>query len=108
MQKYQLSNPHRVWSQERLRSWVSTAYRDESIVVLANREPVRHERSADGTITRRRSVGGLVTALEPLIQACAGVWVAHGAGTADRAMVDGQDCVEVAAGGRPYRLRRVW
>jgi trehalose 6-phosphate synthase len=91
-----------------LRRWVSTAYRDESIVVLANREPVRHDRAADGTITRRRSVGGLVTALEPLIQTCSGVWVAHGAGTADRAVVDGQDSLEVAAGGRPYRLRRVW
>src|SRR5262249_20219415 len=108
MQRYQSSNQHRIWNQERLRNWVSTAYRDESIVVLANREPVRHDRSTDGTITRRRSVGGLVTALEPLIEACAGVWVAHGAGTADRAVVDEQDCVEVAASGRTYRLRRVW
>lgn len=76
-------NPHRMWTEERLRSSPATFFSGESIVVPANREPDRHDRSADGSVGVRRSSGGPVTTLEPLIQACSGVWVAHGSGTAD-------------------------
>src|SRR5262245_947113 len=79
------------WSAERLRSWLATYARGESLVVLANREPCRHECSADGTLLVKRSSGGLVTALEPLITSCSGVWVAHGAGSGDRMAVDRRD-----------------
>src|SRR5262245_8589671 len=96
------------WSAERLRHWVAAAYRGESIVVLANREPVRHDRADDDSIVVTRTGGGLVTALEPLIQACSGVWVAHGAGTADRVVVDGRDGLNVPPANPQYRLRRVW
>jgi trehalose 6-phosphate synthase len=96
------------WGAHDLRAWLATAFRGESIVVLANREPIRHDRAADGSIAVRRSAGGLVTALEPLIQACSGVWVAHGAGTADRLVVDGRDGLDVPPANPPYRLRRVW
>jgi trehalose 6-phosphate synthase len=98
----------RVWNAERLRTWLATFYSGQSIVVLANREPFRHEYAADGGIVVKRSAGGLVTALEPLIQACSGVWVAHGAGTADRDVVDGRDRLDVPPANPRYRLRRVW
>ena len=98
----------RLWNAERLRSWIRTFYGGESIVVLANREPVRHDHAADGRILVTRSASGLVTALEPLICACSGVWVAHGAGTADRAVVDRRDGLDVPPASRSYRLRRVW
>lgn len=91
-----------------MRTWLATFYRGESIVVLANREPFRRDRGPDGDIIVRRSAGGLVTALEPLIQACSGVWVAHGAGTADRVVVDGRDGLDVPPANPLYRLRRVW
>jgi trehalose 6-phosphate synthase len=97
------------WSAEGLRTWLHSACGERSIIVLANREPFRHDVALDGSIVTRRSAGGLVTALEPLIEACSGVWVAHGAGTADRAVVDECDGIEVqSAGQRSYRLRRVW
>jgi trehalose 6-phosphate synthase len=80
----------------------------DRIVVLANREPFRHERTPDGSISITRSASGLVTALEPLVQACSGVWVAHGAGSADRAVVDRRDGVGVPPASPQYRLRRVW
>lgn len=101
-------NFHRMWTAERLRAAVATSFRGESIVVLANREPFRHDRAADGSISVTRSTGGLVTALEPLIQACSGIWVAHGAGTADRVVVDRRDGVNVPPANPLYRLRRVW
>ena len=96
------------WTAERLRSWVAKRYGGESMVVLANREPFRHDRAADGGIVVNRTAGGLVTALEPLIHACSGVWVAHGAGTADRAVVDEHDGIDVPLSQGRYRLRRVW
>ena len=78
------------------------------IVVLANREPIRHDRAADGRIVVRRTASGLVTALEPLIESCSGVWVAHGAGTADDVVVDWRDGLDVPPANPLYRLRRVW
>jgi len=97
-----------IWTAERLQRSLETLFDGESIVVLANREPFSHERGLGGNIVVRRSAGGLVTALEPLIRACSGVWVAHGAGTADRAVVDWRDGLEVPFGSPTYRLRRVW
>ena len=97
-----------VWSAERLRSRLARLYGGESLVVLANREPFTHDRLPDGSIVVRRSAGGLVTALEPLVHACSRVWVAHGAGTADRAVVDGRDGLDVPSANPLYRLRRVW
>jgi trehalose 6-phosphate synthase len=87
--------------------WLRAFDASGPIVVLANREPVRHDRGDDGIVCKRSS-GGLVTALEPVIQACSGVWVAHGAGTADRLVVDRWDRVEVPPTNPQYRLRRVW
>jgi trehalose 6-phosphate synthase len=101
-------NPGRMWTAERLRTALATSFRGESIVVLANREPFRHDRAADGGVSVRRSTGGLVTALEPLLQACSGVWVAHGSGTADRCVVDRRNRLNVPPTNPSYRLRRVW
>jgi trehalose 6-phosphate synthase len=78
------------------------------IVVLANREPFQHDYLPDGGITVRHSTSGLVTAVEPLVRACSGVWVAHGTGTADRVVVDRRDGLDVPPANPSYRLRRVW
>jgi trehalose 6-phosphate synthase len=108
MLKPRALNARPVWNAERLRRWITTRYAGESIVVLANREPLRHDRAPDGSVVVKRSAGGLVTALEPLVRACSGVWVAHGAGTADRAVVDRRDGLNVPPANPQYRLRRVW
>jgi trehalose 6-phosphate synthase len=52
----------------------------ERVVILANREPYIHERSAKG-VEVLHPASGLVTALEPVMRACSGVWVAHGSGS---------------------------
>jgi len=101
-------NPGPLWNLDRFRAWLRGAYRGESIVVLANRQPFQHDRARDGHVVVRRCGGGLVTALEPVIQASSGVWVAHGAGAADRDMVDAHDGVNVPPANPLYRLRRVW
>jgi trehalose 6-phosphate synthase len=101
-------NGRSFWSAEKLRAWIANVYAGESIVVLANREPFRHDVASNGKIVVRRSTGGLVTALEPLMEACSGLWVAHGSGTADRSVIDDHDGLDVPPAKPSYRLRRVW
>jgi trehalose 6-phosphate synthase len=99
-------NPCGIWTEERLHTWVNAFLGDARIVVVSNRPPFTHERLADGSVIERRSAGGLVTALEPIVRACSGVWVAQGADGAERAAVDRRDG-DAGRDGRPYRLRRV-
>ena len=52
------------------------SHRDESdFVVVANRLPVDLEEQPDGSRVWRRSPGGLVTALEPVLRSRNGTWV---------------------------------
>jgi trehalose 6-phosphate synthase len=75
---------------------------------VANREPYIHERTPAGEIALFHPASGLVTALEPVMRACSGVWVAHGSGSADREVVDRRDRVGVPRESPAYQLRRVW
>ncbi|HEX9053056.1 MAG TPA: trehalose-6-phosphate synthase [Anaeromyxobacter sp.] len=96
------------WSRERLHRTVAETVGSEGLIVVANREPYLHERDADGRIHVRHPASGLVTALEPVMRACGGVWIAQGSGSADRAVVDGNDRVRVPPGEESYAIRRVW
>jgi trehalose 6-phosphate synthase len=58
--------------------------RGEKVIVVANREPYIHEREPDGTVRILHPASGLVTALEPIMRACSGMWGAHGSGSANR------------------------
>lgn len=90
------------------RASLQTVGRGQQIIVLANREPYSHERDEQGRVTVRHAASGLVHAVEPLLAQCGGVWVAHGSGSADRAVVDETDGVNVPPDKPTYRLRRVW
>ena len=96
------------WSPERLRAALRQHLHGERVVILANREPYIHDRGADGSIRVLHPASGLVTALEPVMRACSGVWVAHGGGSADRETVDAKDHLLVPPGEESYQLRRVW
>ena len=95
------------WTAERLRSALIRNLQGERLVILSNREPYIHERTPEG-IRVQHPASGVVTALEPLMRACSGVWVAHGSGSADRATVDRDDHVAVPPGEESYVVRRVW
>jgi trehalose 6-phosphate synthase len=94
-----------------LRSLIHERLGDAQVVVVSNREPYIHSHAGD-EIVCQVPAGGLVTALDPVMRACGGTWVAHGAGDADRAVVDDRDRVLVppdgATGRDQYRLKRVW
>jgi trehalose 6-phosphate synthase len=95
------------WSPEALRTILHNDLRGEDVLVVSNREPYIHARRGD-RIEVSRPASGLVTALEPVMRACSGAWIAHGSGTADRDVVDASDHVMVPPGKPAYSLRRVW
>jgi len=96
------------WTPQRLKYTLSRHLHGEKVVILANREPYIHSRGADGKITLSHPASGLVTALEPVMRACSGTWVAHGSGSADRETADAQGRIKVPPGEGAYTLRRVW
>ncbi len=97
-----------LWTAERLKQTLNRHLNGEKIVILANREPYIHHYTADRRIEVQHPASGLVTALEPVMIACSGVWIAHGSGDADRETVDRYDRVRVPPGEGSYQLRRVW
>jgi trehalose 6-phosphate synthase len=96
------------WTPQRLRAAVEEQLGDEGLVVVANREPYIHEYLPDGSVEVVHPASGLVSALEPVMRACAGVWIAHGSGSADRETVDQRSRLWVPPDEKSYRLRRVW
>ena len=92
----------------RSRASLEISHGRERVIVLANRAPFTHERTGDGGVSLKRSASGLVTALEPLIGDCSGIWVAHGAGNADTACADDRGGLDVPPANPQYRLRYVW
>jgi trehalose 6-phosphate synthase len=78
------------------------------IIVLSNREPYQHQRGPDGRLRVVRGSSGVVNAVEPLLLAHGGVWVAAGDGEVDREVAINADGVEVPPADPRYRLRRVW
>jgi len=97
-----------LWTAERLKQTLNRHLHGEKIVILANREPYIHQYTAEGRIEVQHPASGLVTALEPVMIACSGVWIAHGSGDADRETVDRHDHVQVPPGEESYHIRRVW
>jgi trehalose-6-phosphate synthase/uncharacterized membrane protein affecting hemolysin expression len=95
------------WSPESLKRLLYQQLFGERIIVVSNREPYIHLKKG-GDIEVIRPASGLVTAVEPVMRACSGTWIAHGGGTADRETVDRHDRVLVPPKSPDYTLRRVW
>ena len=99
--------PEAHWTAERLRALLRSQLRGDQVIVVSNREPYIHER-LDGRIVVKRPASGLVTAVEPVMRACSGTWIAHGSGDADRDVVGSGDRIAVPPGHQEYWLRRIW
>jgi trehalose 6-phosphate synthase len=96
-----------VWTEERLAQFARARLGERPLVVVSNREPVSH-------IWRNRRVvtltpaSGVVTAMEPVMRACGGVWIAHASGDADREVVDERGMVKLPPESPRYSLKRLW
>jgi trehalose 6-phosphate synthase len=106
--EHQLRDDERLtWTPETLRGILDRELRGAEVIVVSNREPFIHERER-GRIVIQRPASGLVTAMEPIMRACSGTWIAHGSGSADRDVVDAADRVAAPVDEPGYRLRRLW
>ncbi len=96
-----------LWTAERLAVHIRNQAGSSKIFVVSNREPYMHVRQGRETVCVVPP-SGLVTALEPVLRACDGVWVASGSGDADASTVDEFDRLRVPPDDPRYTLRRVW
>lgn len=95
------------WSSGALKEILHDELRGDEILIVSNREPYIHVKRND-KIEIQVPASGLVTALEPIMRACSGTWIAHGSGNADREVVDKNDRVKVPPDNPSYQIRRVW
>jgi trehalose 6-phosphate synthase len=95
------------WTPVRLKEQVHTLLQERPLFVISNREPYMHEKKGK-KIECLVPASGLVTALEPVLKACGGTWIAHGSGDADREVVDAQSKISVPPEEPQYVLKRVW
>ena len=98
-----------LWTAERLRVSVRSKLKEKPLFVVSNREPYMHVfNEKDKSINVIVPASGVVTALEPVLLACNGTWIANGSGNADREVVDVHDRLRVPPDHPSYTLRRVW
>jgi trehalose 6-phosphate synthase len=95
------------WSPKNLHRLLVEELPGTEVMVVSNREPYIHNRS-DSSIALQTPASGLVAALEPVMRACGGTWIAHGSGSADRETVDNHGRIRVPPSDPAYTLRRVW
>jgi alpha,alpha-trehalose-phosphate synthase [UDP-forming] len=96
-----------LWTAERLRVFQQATLEDSRLFVVSNREPYEHV-YRNGVVETMVPASGLVTAMEPILRACAGTWIAHGGADADHETVDANDRLRVPPDEPQYMLRRVW
>ena len=102
-----IDGQHVKWNKETLRQIMDAELPGVEVMVVANREPYIHNHGAGG-IEVQTPASGLVSALEPVMRACGGTWIAHGSGSADRETVDADDRVRVPPEAPAYTLKRIW
>ncbi len=95
-----------MWTAERLRVSVQNKLIGP-LFVVSNREPYMHVHDGKN-IKTIVPASGLVTALEPILRACDGTWIASGSGDADHETADEHDHLRVPPDKPEYTLRRVW
>jgi trehalose-6-phosphate synthase len=96
-----------IWTPERLKVEVENLLEKKKMIVVSNREPYMHIHSGK-EIQCIVPASGMITAMEPILKACSGLWIASGTGDADRETVDKNDKVQVPPDDPKYTLKRLW
>ena len=95
------------WTSERLKEFVKASLKNRPIYVVSHREPYEHSKEKKA-VTYSVPASGMVTALEALMEACGGMWIAHGSGNADKETADEGGKIRVPPDEPKYTLKRVW
>jgi len=96
-----------MWTRDSLHDLVKEKLADYDLITVSNREPYVHMRSGKD-IVARIPPSGLTAALDPVMQACGGTWIAFGSGDADKKAVGYNNIVRVPPEDPRYDLKRVW
>jgi trehalose-6-phosphate synthase len=96
-----------IWTPERLKVEVENLLEKKKMIVVSNREPYMHIHEGK-EIKCIVPASGMITAMEPILKACSGLWIAAGTGDADRETVDKFDKVQVPPEEPKYTLKRLW
>ena len=96
-----------MWTEQDIRELVEKKLKDYLLVVVSNRQPYWFN-FKKGRIICQRGAGGVVTALDPIMRACGGIWVAAGLGDADKKVADKEGKLKVPADDPKYLLKLVW
>jgi trehalose 6-phosphate synthase len=97
-----------LWTPQRLRAFVRHKLGGSRLFAISNREPYQHFHDDNGAIRWDVPASGLVTALESVLRACEGTWIAQGTGDADRETADEAGRLRVPPDHPEYSLRRVF
>lgn len=95
------------WTAERLKEFIKDTLKGRTIFMVSNREPYVHTKNG-GKISYYMPASGPVTAIEPVMQACGGIWIANGSGDADQLVVDKNNKIKVPPDEPKYTLKRIW
>ncbi len=95
------------WTPATLKTILHDHLAGDEVLIVSNREPYIHNWK-EQEIDIQVPASGVVTALEPIMRACSGVWIAHGSGSADREVVDRRGHVRVPPDNPAYEIRRIW
>ncbi|MCC6544967.1 MAG: bifunctional alpha,alpha-trehalose-phosphate synthase (UDP-forming)/trehalose-phosphatase [Nitrospirae bacterium] len=90
-----------------LNNIIEENFPDKTLVIVSNREPYIHKKRGD-TVRVETPAGGLTSAMDDILKATGGTWVALGTGNYDREVVDEKDCIMVPPDNPSYKLKRVW
>jgi alpha,alpha-trehalose-phosphate synthase [UDP-forming] len=96
-----------MWTKDDLLRLLTSKLQGKKVILVSNREPYIHHYVGDH-IECYQPASGMASALDPIMRASGGTWVAHGGGDADREMVDAYDRVRMPPGDPSFTLRRVW
>jgi alpha,alpha-trehalose-phosphate synthase [UDP-forming] len=96
-----------MWTREALHELIGNKLGEYLFIVVSNREPYIHT-YAGSEIKCQVPASGLTVALDPVMRACGGTWIAHGSGDADKEVVDEKNKVNIPPDEPRYSLRRVW
>lgn len=96
-----------IYTKESIKELISNKLKEYKLIVVSNREPYIHNYAGE-EIKYFIPASGMVTALDPIIRADGGTWIAHGSGDADKEVVDSKDRIAVPPDNPQYTLRRVW
>ncbi|MEI6831854.1 MAG: trehalose-6-phosphate synthase [Candidatus Omnitrophota bacterium] len=98
-----------IWTESKLKDLIRAKLGEKALIVVSNREPYMHVvDEATGLEKCIRPASGVVTAIHPVLCACGGTWIAHGAGNADKKFVNSKDKLGVPPQDNRYILKRVW